>query len=77
MKIRDYYVNEYPSDDMGWEINEDATFNGLSDVLDSPGDYVYEYLWVEDSLVRERVFEKLAEIQDVPYEVIYRKWMSK
>lgn len=74
MKIRDYYVNEYPFHIMGWKINEDATFDNLLEVLNTGG-YVYDCLWVDDNVVRERVFEKLAEIQGVSYDDIYNQWM--
>jgi hypothetical protein len=74
-KIKDYYVGAFPTDDLGQEINADATFNGLSMVLNDKGD-VYEYLGVADSLVRERVFEKLSKIEGVSYDVIYDKWLD-
>jgi|GEM_PF-1615774 len=74
-KIKDYYVGAFPTDDLGEDINADATFNGLSMVLNDKGD-VYEYLGVADSLVRERVFDKLSKIEGVSYDVIYDKWLD-
>ena len=73
--IKNYYLNEYPTDDLGADINPKADFDGLLMVLNE-GDDVYEYLGVTDSLVRERVFEKLANIMGVEYNTIYDMWLS-
>ena len=73
--IKNYYLNEYPTDELGADINPRADFDGLLMVLNE-GDDVYEYLGVTDSLVRERVFEKLANIMGVEYNVIYDMWLS-
>ena len=73
--IKNYYLNEYPHDNLGADINPKADFDGLLMVLNE-GDDVYEYLDVSDSLVRERVFEKLANIMGVEYNVIYDMWLS-
>ena len=74
MNIRDYYVRNFPSDELGIEINSKATFEGLFRVLDNYGD-VYHYIGVADSLIRERCFEKLAEIMGVDYNEIYNQWL--
>jgi hypothetical protein len=70
-----YYVNHYPEDELGLEIKAKATFKGLNEVLDNKKD-VYSYIGVEDSLVRERVFIRLAQINRVDYDVIYKKWLE-
>lgn len=74
-KIKDFYIENYPMDELGIEINEKSTFNGLYKVLDNQGD-VYHYIGVSDSLVRERVFEKLADMMGVKYDEIYQKWLD-
>jgi hypothetical protein len=74
-KIKDFYIDKYPMDELGVEINEKSTFNGLYKVLDNKGD-VYHYIGVSDSLVRERVFEKLADTMGVEYDEIYQKWLD-
>jgi hypothetical protein len=73
--IKGFYVDTYPTDELGQEINDEASFEGLNKVLDCNID-VYEYLGVGDSLVRERVFAKLAELMGVSYNVIMDKWSS-
>lgn len=75
MNIRSYYLETYPDDDLGLEINKDATFLGLYNELINKRD-VYEYLDVSDSLVRERLFDKLAKLLSEPYDYIYNLWLN-
>ena len=75
MNIREFYVNNYPTDDLGMGINPKATFAGLLNQLIVGGD-VYEYLYVYDSIVRERLFERLAEELEVSYEYVYKLWLK-
>jgi hypothetical protein len=74
-KIKEWYIKEYPTDELGVEINNDITFYDLFVVLDTYKD-VYEALNVWDSIVRERVFNKLAEIMNVDYGYIYEQWLK-
>jgi hypothetical protein len=75
MNIREFYVKNYPTDDLGIGINPKATFAGLLNQLIVGGD-VYEYLYVYDSIVRERLFERLAEELEVSYEYVYKLWLN-
>ena len=75
MNIREFYLKDYPSDEMGIGIYAEATFDGLFEILNNRKD-VYEYLYVYDSIIRERLFEKLSEIKDCEYDVIYNQWLS-
>ena len=75
MNIREFYVKNYPTDDMGKGINPNATFDGLWNVLKTYGD-VYEYLYVYDSIIRERLFERLAEELNVKYDYVYNLWIK-
>ena len=75
MTIREFYVKNYPSDDMGDGINPTATFAGLLNQLIIGGD-VYAYLYVYDSIIRERLFERLAEELNVKYEYVYNLWLN-
>lgn len=74
-KIKEWYVKEYPMDELGVELNQDITFYDLFVVLDTYKS-VYEALNVWDSIVRERVFGKLAEIMNVNYDYIYEQWLK-
>lgn len=74
-KIKEWYVKEYPNDEVGATLDEDATFQDLFDALDNYED-VYDVLGGEsDSIVRERCFSKLAEIMKVDYNYIYEQWI--
>jgi hypothetical protein len=75
MNIREFYVKNYPTDNMGTGINPMATFDGLWKTLLTGCD-VYEYLWAYDSIIRERCFEKLASIKGCDYDVIYQQWLN-
>ena len=71
--IKSWYESTYPTDELGQEINPDATFEEL--LVNIPS--VYEYLKVGDSVVRERVFQQLAEMLKVEYNVIYEYWLNQ
>jgi hypothetical protein len=71
--IKEYYTTTFPTDELGADLNETATFQGLFVVLFIKDD-VYEYIGVADSLVRERLFERLAEMWGLPYDDVYNQW---
>lgn len=75
MTIREYYLRNFPTDDLGLELNETPTFAGLLNQLIVSGD-VYRYIGVGDSLIRERLFAKLAEELEVSYEYVYNLWLK-
>ena len=75
MKIRQYYLEAFPTDELGIEINENVTFAGLLNQLIVNGD-VYRYIGVSDSIVRERLFERLAEELEVSYDYVYQLWIK-
>jgi hypothetical protein len=75
MTIREFYVAKYPSDDLGLELNETPTFAGLLNQLIVGGD-VYQYIGVGDSIIRERLFERLAEELEVSYDYVYNLWLK-
>jgi len=75
MTLREYYVNKYPTDELGVELNETPTFAGLLNQLIVGGD-VYRYIGVGDSIIRERLFERLAEELEVSYEYVYNLWLN-
>lgn len=73
--IKQWYEQAYSTDDWGISnLNPGITFQDLYICLLQKAD-VYAFLGAGDSLVRERVFEKLAELMDVDYSVIYNQWM--
>lgn len=82
--IKQWYHKAYPTDDEYEWMNDDITFKKLLEEMTSfytypqidPGDVYYRAIGAEDSLIRERIFEKLAEILNVNYDVIYNLWLG-
>ena len=75
MTIKQFYLETYPTDDMGKDINDDTTFLGLVTQI-SLGRDLYDYLGVYDSLIRERLFSELAKQLKTSYEIIYNLWLK-
>ena len=75
VKIKDWYMKNYPTDDLGKELNDEVTFEDMWNEDYKKYD-IYQVMGVGDSLIRERLFEHLAEIKGVSYDVVYRKLFS-
>ena len=75
-ELQQFYVDKYPTDDLGWEIPAYATFEDLLIALDSSDNKKVYELCADDSVVRERLFAELSDILGVDYDVIYDKWMQ-
>jgi len=75
MNIKEFYLNTYPTDELGTEINENANFTGLLNELYNGKD-VYDYIGVGDSLIRERLFSELANLLETSYDYIYNIWLN-
>ena len=72
--IKLYYKKNYPDDELGNDIR-DITFLELFKNLDR-GINIYETINVNDSIVRERLFQALADLFDSDYNYIYNKWLN-
>jgi len=72
--IKDWYMGAYKEDDLGDRLN--GTFKGALQTL-MRGDDIYDYIGVGDSLIRERLFSKLAAMIDVDYDEIYNVWLNE
>ena len=72
--IKLYYKKNYPDDELGDDIR-DITFLELFKNLDR-GINIYETINVNDSIVRERLFQALADLFDSDYNYIYNKWLK-
>ena len=76
INVNEDYVTDFPTDDLGKEINKDLNylqlFNGLL-----CGKDIYEMLDVSDSLIRERVLERLAYLMGIDYQIIYYLWLNE
>jgi hypothetical protein len=71
--IKTWYQTNFPTDKLGADLNE-VTFDEVFNCLDRRKD-LYEFIGVTDSLIRERLFEKLAELAQMPYSYIYDQWL--
>ena len=78
VSIKKWYVENYPSDDLGTTLSASTTFLDLNNLLNSgKGSDVYELLGGDaDSIIRERCFTKLAELTGQNYNSIYNKWLN-
>ena len=71
--IKQWYLSTYKEDkELGNQISESATFEGLEMNISN----VYDYINVLDSIVRERVFSELAERIGATYEYVYNEWRN-
>ena len=73
-KVKEWYLKEYATDELWQEIKDDITFYDIFYALDTYKDF-YETIGVGDSVIRERIFKKLAEIMEVDYMYIYNQWL--
>jgi len=71
--VKLWYCDTYSDDECGAELN-DFTFYDVFTTLDMRKD-VYNLFGVNDSIVRERIFEELAKIMQVDYDYIYTQWL--
>jgi hypothetical protein len=75
MNIKQFYIENYPTDELGIELKEDTNFTGLLNELFTDND-IYGYIGVGDSIIRERLFEKLSEILNCSYDYVYNLWLN-
>ena len=74
--VKEWYVATYPMDDLGKELKDGVTFAEAYEAV-GLGSGFYDFIGESaDSVVRERIFGKLAELYGVDYGVIYDKWMN-
>jgi hypothetical protein len=74
--IKDYYTSVFPSDDLGKELPLNITFYDIFNALDNYSS-VYSLMGnADDSIIRERLFERLAILIEVDYDYIYNQWMK-
>lgn len=68
--VKEWYHKSYKTDPE-WETLDVFTFYDIFTLLDNY--YSPEF---GDSIIRERIFQKLAEIMDVDYHYIYEQWIN-
>ena len=74
--VLEWYKDCYPTDIWVAEnMNPSITFQDVKNCLLSGGN-VYTILGVDDSIARERVFDKLATLMGCEYDMVYRLWID-
>lgn len=73
INVKNWYVETYPTDELGQDINPKIEFTNVLNTLDNYSD-IYDLIGVGDSIIRERLFQKLSEITGQTYTEIYDKW---
>ncbi len=68
--VRTWYHKAYPTDDE-WKSLETFTFMDLFNLLDN--NYAPDF---GDSILRERIFQELAEVMDADYNYVYDQWIN-
>ncbi len=72
--IKDWYTKKYPDDELGQNLKDNLNFYDLFEALDDYKD-IYKFAGIDDSLIRERLFEKLSEIMGCDYDEVFDQWM--
>jgi hypothetical protein len=76
LKVKTYYTRKYSNDNLGNEINENVTFlDVLLELSFKDNKGFYNLIGVFDSIVRERIFEKMSKMLNVDYEVVFDMWL--
>ena len=76
VKVREWYCGAFPTDILGREIPDDLTLWDVVAALNIGLD-VYTILGsASDSVVRERIFRRIAEIMKVHYDTVYSLWLE-
>lgn len=75
LNVKEWYRGEYPTDDLVEEIKDTVTFEDIFEALDNYRD-IYNEIGTADSLVRERIFNKLVTLMEVDYDYIYEQWLK-
>lgn len=74
--VRNWYMRAYPADELGVGIDPSLTFEDALGAVSRGGGF-YDVLGVGDSVVRERIFEELANRAGCTYDDIYEAWLEQ
>jgi hypothetical protein len=75
INVRNWYMKTFPTDELGVDIDKRISLLDVYEKL-SKGVDAYKIIGVNDSVVRERIFEKLSKVLGLDYDVIYNMWES-
>ena len=75
-KIKAWFLKAHPEEEyFGKQLNANATFQGLYETIKNKQN-VYNYIGLQDSVVREYIFQELADILHQNYQMIYKMWLG-
>jgi antirestriction protein len=74
-RMRTWYMKTFPQDERGQYIDLYNTFADLWNALQNKQN-VYDVIGEYDSLIRERLFDKLSQIKGVKYMDVYNLWLE-
>lgn len=74
--VANWYTKQYPKDPDGGDINKNINFIDVLSALNK-GEDIYNIIGISDSIMRERIFEKLSKMTKLPYDTIYEMWLKK
>jgi hypothetical protein len=72
--IQSWYLNTFLDDAEGVNLKRNVTFEQAYNCLKSKEDF-YEFIGIADTIIRERIFEKIAELYEIDYSVVYNQWL--
>jgi len=72
--IQSWYLNTFLDDAEGVSLKRNITFAQAYNCLVSKEDF-YEFIGIADTIIRERIFEKIAELYEIDYSVVYNQWL--
>lgn len=73
--LKSWYQAVFPDDTQSLLMNESATFIDLVNCLNSARNVYDNCIGVSNSIIRERLFARLAYITGIDYTFIYNKWL--
>ena len=79
VNVKEWYTEHFPSDEFGSSLKAEITFYDVFDGM-TEGKEFYGLVFADnsgDSIVRERIFEKMSQLLRVDYDTIYYLWLQK
>lgn len=76
IEVKTWYLTKYSEDTEGVNLKWDISFADVYEVLKSNPDSLYSFIGVGDSLIRERIFEKIAELYGIEYDEVYNMYLK-
>lgn len=73
--VKEIYQHCFPTDVEGYNLNKNISFAQILAHMEHGEDF-YNIIGVNDSLIRERIFDLTAKVAHIKYDVIYNMWLN-